>query len=104
LYFRTLLNNVPDTPNALYNLDVPAADLPIYTGNFTLKEMGRTVRKLKNEEAPGSDYAMIREALKFGREALREELCEVCNAVLQTLQPAKQKADKHNNISTGSTQ
>jgi len=90
MYFKTLLNNVPDTQKAPYEVDAPAATLPIYTANFTLEEVGRAVRKLKNGGAPGSDYAVIPEAIKFRGEALREKLREACNVVLQTLQPPKQ--------------
>jgi len=66
LYFRTILNNVPDAQKTPYEVDAPVADLPIHTGNFTSEEVGRAVRKLKNGGAPGSDYAVTPEALKFG--------------------------------------
>jgi len=57
LYFRTLLNIVPDAQKPPYELDASVADLVIHTGNFTLEKVDRTVRRLKNGGAPGSDYA-----------------------------------------------
>jgi len=88
---------VPDTQKGSYEVDATVSNLPIYKSNFTLEEVGRAVRKLENGGAPGSDYAVTPEALKFCGKALREKSGLQSGASDSTAPHIL--ADKHNSTS-----
>ena len=79
-YFSSLLNAPPVTQSR----DIPPADedLPIDSGDFTLSEMNKTIDAFKNlNKAPGVDYSVTVEAIKYGGTDLTNQLLILCNNV-----------------------
>ena len=65
-------------------------DLPIPTGDFTDDEMVKAIKSLNNHKAPGVDYGITAEAIKFGGVTLRSQLLSLCNKVKNNLIPPSQ--------------
>ena len=79
-YFSSLLNAPPVTQSR----DIPPADedLPIDSGDFTLPEMNKAIDAFNNlNKAPGVDYSVTVEAIKYGGTDLTNQLLILCTNV-----------------------
>jgi hypothetical protein len=79
-YFRNLLNVAASTQD---DEPIPPAinDLDINIGPITFEETYNAVQELKNGKAPGCDYAVTPEALKYGGNLVIQLLCDICNDI-----------------------
>ena len=80
-YFDKLLN--ADNEQASTNVGIPptAKDLPERTDDFTVHEVQEAIKWLNNYKAPGCDYGISPEALKYGGHDLQIKLTKACNVV-----------------------
>ena len=78
-YFSNILNAPPVTSTR----EIPPAevDLDIKTGDFDRAELDEAIKKLNNYKAPGFDYNITAEAIKYGGEDLAERLLKLVNDI-----------------------
>ena len=84
-HFSNLLNAPPVTATR----EIPPAeqDLEIKTGNFDCAELDIAIKGLNNYKAPGFDYNITAEAIKYGGDALKERLLKLVNIIKNQLKP-----------------
>ena len=87
-YFSNLLNAAPATQTR--NIPPAENDLPIVTGDFTLEEIQKAIQTLNNYKAPGVDFSITAEAIKYGGEELTNKLLTLTNLVKHNKIPPKQ--------------
>ncbi|KAL0159315.1 hypothetical protein M9458_043040, partial [Cirrhinus mrigala] len=79
-HFCKLLNNVSSSIET-GTIQPALEDLDIDVGPITYQETYDAVQELKNGKAPGCDYSITPEALKYGGPAIIEILHQICNEV-----------------------
>ncbi|RXN37862.1 endonuclease-reverse transcriptase [Labeo rohita] len=79
-HFCKLLNNVSSSIET-GTIQPALEDLDINVGPITYQETYDAVHELKNGKAPGCDYSITPEALKYGGLAIIEILHQICNEV-----------------------
>lgn len=89
-YFEDLLH-VKSSTSQMTQLIPPAEnDLPINIDPFTTSKVSQAAQQLKNEKAPGLDYAMTVKILKYSGRYVPDKLCEISNEVFENQQTPKQ--------------
>ena len=78
-YFSNLLN----VPSQTANIDISPAskDLPINTESITTDEVNKAIEQLKLGKAPGCDYSITPEAIKYGGDWMVQRMQEICNDI-----------------------
>ena len=84
-YFSNLLNAPPVTSTR----EIPPAevDLEIKTGDFDRVEIDKAIKSLNNYKAPGFDYNITAEAIKYGGDELAERLLKLVNLTKNQQKP-----------------
>ncbi|RXN17779.1 plexin-C1-like protein [Labeo rohita] len=75
------LGHIPKDSIETGTIQPALEDLDINVGPITYQETYDAVQELKNGKAPGCDYSITPEALKYGGPAIIEILHQICNEV-----------------------
>ena len=85
---KTLFQPVKCAPETATREIPPAEqDLEIKTGNFDCAELDIAIKGLNNYKAPGFDYNITAEAIKYGGDALKERLLKLVHIIKNQLKP-----------------
>jgi hypothetical protein len=77
-YFETLLNNKSSSKSIMNHPPPSQPLLEITTSSIAQHEIARAIKALKNNKAPGPDYAIAAEILKNGGKFLKNQVHTIC--------------------------
>ncbi len=89
-YFKDLLNVKSNTSQAAQITPPATEDLPINQGPITINEVLQAIKQLKNGKSSGLDYVITPEVLKYSGDWVTNQLCNICNEILENQKTPKQ--------------